>query len=61
MHFIEYTHFKGYVGTHLLGSGSEALGGKKSLRAFHRAKMNSQDTPVNTVGCNFLPKTKLNT
>ena len=49
------------MGTPLYGSGSEALGWKNGFRAFHRAKMISQDTQVNTVGGFFLPKTKLNT
>ena len=41
------------------GSGSEDIGWKNGFIAFHRAKMSSQDTQVNTVGCIFLPKTKL--
>ena len=44
-----------------MGSESEALGWRNGFRAFHGAKMSSQDTQVNTVGCIFLPKTKLNT
>ena len=39
-----------------MGSGSEALGWRNGFRAFHRAKMSSQDTQVNTVDCIFLPK-----
>ena len=35
------------------GSGSETLGKKNGFRAFQRAKMSSQDTQVNTVGCIF--------
>ena len=44
-----------------MGSGSEVLGWKNGFRAFHRAKMSSQGTQVNTAGCIFPPKTKLNT
>ena len=44
-----------------MGSGSEALGWKIGFRTFHRAKMSSQVTLVNTGGCIFLPKNKLNT
>ena len=43
-----------------MGLGSEALGWKNGLRAFHKAKTRSQDTPVNTVGCIFLSKNQIN-
>ena len=42
-------------------SGSKVHKWKTGFRAFHRAKMSSQDTQVNNVGCIFLPKNKLNT
>ena len=32
---------------------------ENGFRAFHRAKMSSQETQVNTVACMFLPITKL--
>ena len=44
-----------------MGSGIEALGWKNGFKALRRAKINFQDTQVITVGCIFLPKTKLNT
>ena len=39
-----------------MGSESEALGWKHVFSAFHRAKMSTQDTQVNTVGCIFSSK-----
>ena len=33
---------------------------KHGFRAFHGAKMSSQDKQVNTISCIFLPKIKLN-
>ena len=41
-----------------MGSGSEALRWKNGFRAFHRAKMSTQDTQVNTVSCTFFQKPK---
>ena len=42
-----------------MGTGSEALGWKNGFRAFHRAKLGSQTTQINTTGCIFLPKIQI--
>ena len=34
---------------------------ENGFRAFQRAKLSPQDTQLNTISCNFLPKIKLNT
>ena len=36
------------------GARGEALWQKNGFRAFHRAKMSSQDRQLNTIGCVFL-------
>ena len=47
------------MGNPYMGPRSEALGWRNGFRAFHRAKMSSQDTQVNTVGCISHPKKQI--